>query len=129
MADVAGVRDFQTFAHGGTDEAKRVATDIHVGDRLGNLGHVAGNALVAGAIKLMMRVLLNRGRMRPIGRTGAVTVETQSIRRLPQTRTMLRPMRVVAGEAGHAVRIHLALNIVVALHAVLVCGSVGKMSE
>ena len=41
-----------------------------------------------------------------------------------ELRGLLRAMRIVAAEAGHAVLIHRALHVVVTLHAVLVSGAV-----
>ena len=38
---------------------KSMAADVNVGDCLLDLGHVAGDALAAGASRLMVRVLLD----------------------------------------------------------------------
>jgi hypothetical protein len=41
----------------GRNELEGVGTYVHIGDRLLDLGHVARNALAAGAVRAMMRVL------------------------------------------------------------------------
>ena len=38
-------------------------------------------------------------------------------------------MRIVTGEAGHAARVHEALDEVIALHTVFVCAGVGEEVE
>ncbi len=48
---------------------------------------------------------------------------------LPQHRVIVGAVRIVAAETGDAARVHQALHEIVALHAVLVRGAVGKMGE
>ena len=108
---------------------KCVAPNVHVGDRLFNLRHVASDALVAGGAGFVMRMLLDRWRVRAVGRVRAVTIEAQNIGRLPQERIVLRTMHVMTTEASDAARIHEAGNEVVALHAILVGSPVGEMRE
>ena len=61
MADIAGVRDFQGIAAGGANEAKGMAADIHIAQRLGNSRHMTGDTLAARAVRKMMGVGSNRG--------------------------------------------------------------------
>src|SRR5271168_4988917 len=49
VAFVAGIRNLQAVGEVRINEMERVASDVHVGDRLRDLGHVAGDALAAGA--------------------------------------------------------------------------------
>ena len=57
MADVAGIRDFQRVAQGGTDKAESMATDVHIAERLGDLRHMASNAVAARTVSFVMRML------------------------------------------------------------------------
>ena len=75
MADIAGVRNLQSLSRCRCDEAERMAPHVHVGDRLLDLRHVASDALAALATYFVMRVLLNRRRVRTIRRIRAVTIE------------------------------------------------------
>ena len=59
----------------------------------------------------------------------AVALEAHDIGRLDQVGVVLGAVNVVATEAAHAVRIHLAGDKIVALHPVLVGGAVREMSE
>ena len=54
---------------------KRVAPHVHVGDRLLDLRHVTSDAVAALATYFVMRVLLDRWRVRAVGRIRAVTIE------------------------------------------------------
>ena len=75
MTDIAGVRNLQSVSRCRSDEVKRVAPYIHVGDRLLDLWHVASDALAALATYFVMRVLLDRRRVRAVGQIRAVTIE------------------------------------------------------
>ena len=75
MADIAGVRNFQSVSRRRSDEVKRVAPHIHIRNRLLDLRHVASDALATLATYFVMRVLLNRRRVRTIRRIRAVTIE------------------------------------------------------
>ena len=77
MTNVAGVRDFQRLAQGGADKAEGVAANVHIAERLGDLGHVAGDALAAGAVSRMMRMFRDAGRVRAVGRIRSVAIEAQ----------------------------------------------------
>ena len=83
MADIAGVRNFQSVSRRRSDEAKRVATHVHVRDRLLDLRHVASDTLVARATHFMMRVLLDCWCVRATRRIRTVTIEAQNVGRLP----------------------------------------------
>ena len=58
-----------------------------------------------------------------------MAVEAQAVRRLPHERIVRGSMRVVASEAGNAVRVHGASDVVITLHAILSSSAVGKVSE
>ena len=73
---IAGIRNLQSVSRCRSDEVKRVAPHVHVGDRLLDLWHVAGDALAALATYFVMRVLLYCGRVRTVRRVRAVTIET-----------------------------------------------------
>ena len=67
MADITGVRNFHGLRFRRADEMERVAANIDVAYRLRNLGHVTFDALVAGAARFMVGVLLDRGGVRSVG--------------------------------------------------------------
>ena len=75
MAFIAGVRNLKRFGVAGRHEVESVTSNILVCDRLRNLGHMTGDAFVAGAARLMVRVRLNRGRVRSRLCVRAVTVK------------------------------------------------------
>ena len=76
MTLVAGVWNFKRFGVARRHEMKGMASNILVGDRLRNLGHMTGDAFIAGAASLMVRVRLDRGRVWSRLCVGAVTVKT-----------------------------------------------------
>ena len=129
MADVARVRDLQAVGPRRIDEVEGVTTDVHVGDRLFDLRHVAGDALASWAAELVVRVFLDRVRVRPILRVRSVAREAHLIGRRTQLRLVGRAVDVVATEAGDAPVVHQALDEVVALHAVFVGGAVREVGE
>lgn len=94
-----------------------------------NRRHVACHALAPGASLLVVRMLFERGRVRPIGRARAVAIKANLVRRLYELRVVLGPVDIVACEAGESAPVHHALHKIVSLHAVLVRGAIGKMSE
>lgn len=75
MADIAGIRNFQRICRRRSDEVKRVAPHIHVGDRLLDFGHVTSDALTTLAPRFVMRVFLNGWRVRTVWRIRAMTVQ------------------------------------------------------
>jgi hypothetical protein len=108
MADIAGVRNFQAIGLRRIDEMEGVAADVHVGNRLFDLRHIAGDTLAAGATRGMVGMLFDRRGMRAILRVRPVTSEACATGRLPQHGIILRAVRVMATEAGDAARIHQA---------------------
>ena len=63
MTKGARIRNLVLIGHFRCDEIERVAADIDVGDRLRDLGHVAGDAFAARALREMMRVRFDRRSM------------------------------------------------------------------
>ena len=57
MASGAGIWNFVFVGHGGIDEGEAVSADFRVGDGGFDLRHVAGDALAARGILLVMCVL------------------------------------------------------------------------
>ena len=56
MAECARVRNVERLCRGGGDEAESMGMHFHASERLFDQRHVAGDALAAGAIQLVMRV-------------------------------------------------------------------------
>ena len=108
---------------------KRVAPHVHIRDGLLDLRHVASDALIAGAACFVMGVFLDRGCMRAIRRTRAVTIEAKNIGRLSQERIVVGTMRIMATETSDAACIHQTGREVIALHAIFVSGTIRKMRE
>ena len=106
-----------------------MAADVHVGDGLLNGGHVARHAFAARRASLVTRVGLNGRRVRTIGRLRTMAGPAEHVCRLEQIGVVRRAVDVVTGRAGHTVRVHGALDIVVALHAILVAGAIGIVRE
>src|SRR4051794_1608304 len=106
-----------------------MAADIYVGDRLFDLRHVAGRALAAGTIRLVMRVGLEGFSVRTVLRVRAMACAANVVSRCPEQRLVRSAVDVMAREAGYAARVHEALYKVVALHAVLVSRAVWEMRE
>ncbi len=90
VADIARVRDFQAVGPIRVDEVEGVAVDVHVGDRLFDLRHMAGNTLTSRAARGVVRVLFDRCCMRPILRIRPVAGQTYAAGRLPQHEPALR---------------------------------------
>ena len=129
MAHVAGVRNFQLLGFGRRDEPERVAANHHVSQSLLDRWHVARNALASRTAGFVMRVFLDGLRSRPIWGTGAVTVQTQNICRLPKQGIIRSAVGIVARETRNPVRIHNTRYKVIALHPVFMRSAVGKMCE
>ena len=58
-----------------------------------------------------------------------MTVKAKFVHGLSELRIVFRTVHVVAGSAGDTAFIHDALHKVIALHPVLVCGSVREVGE
>src|ERR1700733_6948836 len=67
MTDDAGVWNLKRFRSHWSYELESMSPNVHVGDGLLNLGHMADGALVASAPCLMMRVRFDARRMRTVG--------------------------------------------------------------
>src|SRR5437879_12247990 len=104
-----------------------MAANIHACDGLLNLGHVAADAFAAGAACLVMRVLLDCRRARPVGRIWTVTFEAQHVGGVQQLGVVCGSVYIVATGASDAVGIHHAIREVIALHSMIMTGPIGKM--
>ena len=76
----AWVGNFVGFGHRRTNKAERVAAHIDIGNRLLNLRHVAGDAVIAGAAGFVMRVFLHCCCVRTVRRPRAMTFQAHRIR-------------------------------------------------
>lgn len=75
MTQAARIRHLERRGIGRRDEFEGVAADIHVGDGLFDLRPVACDALIPGAAGGVMRVRLDVGRSRSVGRIRPMTFE------------------------------------------------------
>ena len=129
MTKVAGIRDIQRFRLRGPDKVESVTADLHVANGLGDVGHVAGDALAARTSGRMMRVLLYCRRMRSVLPVRTVALQTEPVSRLAHHPLIFRAVCIVATEAGNPPCVHEAGDEVISLHAVLVRSSVRKVSK
>ena len=129
VADIAGIRNFERVRLAWRYETKSVAPDIDIGNRLLDFRHMARHAFAAGASGLMMRVRLNGGGAGAVRRIWPMTLQAHHVRRLQKVRIILCSVGIMAMEATDSVRVHGALNEIVALHSVLVRSAIRKMSE
>src|SRR5438067_2249089 len=127
MASRAWVGDAVRVSFSRRDEAERMGTNVHIGNGLLNLRHMAANTLATRAARLVMRMLLDRSGMRPVLGIGAMTGEAHLAWRLAQLRPELGTVHIMATEAGYPAVVHEALNKVIALHAIFVRCAVGEM--
>ena len=93
-----------------------------------NGGHMARDALAALAVGGMLGMELERAARARLQRR-AVALQADGVPGQTQVRLVVGPVHVVAGGALHTLQVHLALHVVVALHAVLVRRSFGPMRE
>jgi hypothetical protein len=56
-----------------------VARDVYIGDSLFDTWHVTGDALVAGACNLVMRVFFNRTYVRAVRRTRSMAFQADHV--------------------------------------------------
>src|SRR6266404_4297701 len=129
MARRAWVGDLVLVRHLRRNERKRVRANLDVRYGRVDLWHMAGHALAAWRALLVMRMLLERSRARPIGRHRAVAIQTKLVHWLSQLRIVFRAVHVVAAKAGDSAAVHHALHKIVALHAVLMGRAVREMRE
>lgn len=76
MALIAGIWNLQAVRLARRNEVKGVASNLLIRDRLRDLRHMTGDALIPRATRLMMRVRLDRGGMWPSLCVGTMTIET-----------------------------------------------------
>jgi len=129
VTEIAGVWNLQRLGLLRPNETECVAADFHVAKGLGDCRHMTRGADIPRAVRGVMRVLFDGGGMRSVLRVGAVAGQADGVSRLAQHRLVVGAVWIVATETGDPARVHEALNEVIALHAVLVRGSVGKMRE
>src|ERR1700733_2370961 len=129
VTEITGVRNFQLHRFRWRDKSKCVAADVNVADGLGDLRHVAGNTRAAGAVRCVVRVLLDAGRMRTILCVRPVAGQANGIATFAHDAGIVGAVRIVTTETRYAAGIHQALHEIVALHTVLVGAAVGKMRE
>ena len=82
MTRRARIRNFECIRRRRHNKSKRVTPYVNVRDRLLNFGHMARDTIVARTPCPVMRMLLNRGSMRTIRRSGTVAFEADHICRL-----------------------------------------------
>jgi len=129
MTRRAGAGDFVLFGHCGRYEFEGVAPDKIVRQCLFDFRHMAGEAIVSGASRLVMSVSLNARRVGTVRRTWAMALQTHQASRLDQVCVVLRTVNVVARITGDAATIHDGLDEIVSLHTIFMGGAVGKMRE
>lgn len=76
-----------------------------------------------------MRVLLDGCGVRTVRGTGSVASEANGRCGFEKVGRICAAVRIVTTGASYAVRIHAALNKIIALHTILVCGAVGVMCK
>ena len=76
-----------------------------------------------------MGMRLNGGRVGAVLGVGSVTGRADLFDRLDQHRIVGGAVGIVTAKARDATRVHQALHEVIALHAILVRGAIGKMRE
>ncbi len=79
MTGRAWVRDLIFRGHNRRDKSEGVAANVHVGKRLLDWRHVAGNTFSAGATGLVMRVFFDLRGMRTVGRAWPVTFQAHDV--------------------------------------------------
>jgi hypothetical protein len=126
MARGAGVRNSRQFRFLGSDEAEGVGGDVVVLDGLLDVGHMAGDAFAARAALGVVGVFTD-GAAQAGGILPVMTGEAHRIALGVQVRLVLITVNVVAVEAAQVPMIHIALNEVIALHAIFVGGAVGVL--
>ena len=130
MARGAWIGHFVFFRHGWRDESKRMSMDIRARNAFRfDLRHMAGDALTPWTTVFMVGVRFKTRCTRPIRRHGAVTVQTDLIRRLDKLGVVRSAMYIVAGRTSNAMPIHDALRKVVALHPVFMRRAVREIIE
>ena len=122
MAHITRIWNLQYLGFARRHEMEGMASDILVRNRLLDLGHMAGDTLIARAIRLVMGMRFDAGRMRAGLRVRAVAIEAERIAGFTHHGDVVPAMGIVARKAGDAAGIHQTLHEIVALHAVFVRG-------
>src|SRR6185436_184726 len=122
------IRHAVPFRHDRRDELERVAADVDVRNRLLNGRHVARDALAALTGGGMLGVEFERAARARLP-CWIVALQTDGVPGHTQIRLVVGPVDVMAGGALDALQVHLALHVVVALHAVLVRRAFRPMRE
>ena len=115
----AWIGNLVLLGHRRRDELEGVAADVDIRDGLLDFRHVAFDALTAPRCRPRGACALRPSPPRAVRRIRAVARQAQLLRRLDEIRVVIRPMHVMAAEAGDAAAIHEAVDEVVRLHAVL----------
>ena len=126
MARTAGIGNAIGFGIGWRDKAKRMTADIHVPDGPCGPGHMAVDAF--DFLNTMLRVLRKCARG-PGHRFRPVAGEAKSIARLDQVRGIVRAVYIVTGPASDPSLVHIARDVLVPLHSVLVSGPFRPVGE
>ena len=128
MAADAGVGYSGAFTLARSDKAEGMRADVVVFDRLLDLGHVACRALTSGAPFGVVGVLGDRG-FKASWVVGVMALKAEKVSDPAHTCDVGGAVDLMAVEAANLAVVHIALDEVVALHAVLVRGQVGVLKE
>lgn len=129
VAGRARVGNFVFVRHRWSNEGKCVRADEGAGNGDLDFWHVTGHALASRRAFLVVSMFGKSCRTGTIPRVGAVAIEANFIRGLPQLRVIVRAMHIVAVKTGDAAAVHNALRKIISLHAILVRRAVRKMRE
>jgi len=110
------------------DEAEGVGADEVVLDGLLDARHVTGDTLASGAVCGVMRVFRD-GALEACGVLAGVAGEADLVAASVEAGGVFVAVNLVAVEAANLAVVHVALDIVVALHAVFVRGKIGELVE
>ena len=95
MAQCAGVWNVERLGRRGGNEAEGVGMHVHVLDRLFDQRHMAGDALAACAVWLVMRMGGNAVREWADRRVRSVATQAKRVALLPQHRDVVAAVRIV----------------------------------
>src|SRR5579871_4614566 len=98
MAHRTRIRNLQQLRIRGRNELEGMTADVHVGDLLFDLRHVARDAFVSGAARSVMGVRLDGGSMRTVRRFRTVAFQAKHARRLDQVSVVPGAVNVVTTE-------------------------------
>src|SRR5215472_15365449 len=129
VAGSAGIRYLILVRDPGRHYAKRVRAYSYVPERGLDLRYVTRYALASRRAFLVVSVFLKRPRARTIGRERPMAIQAELARRFAKLRVIASAVNVVARKTCDPPAVHQALDKIVALHSVLVCGAVRKMCK